>query len=80
GWQGDYPSLYNWLGPIFGTDAGSNDGDYSNPDFDKLLKEGLSADDADAGIKKFQDAEAILFQDLPAIPLWNYTVNGAWAD
>ena len=26
--------LYNFLGPLYGTGAGSNDGDYSNADFD----------------------------------------------
>ena len=30
GWQADYPSLYNFLGPLYATGAGSNDGDYSS--------------------------------------------------
>lgn len=80
GWQADYPALYNFLGPLFGTGAGSNDGDYSNPEFDALLNEGLSATDPDEGIAKFQEAEAILFQDLPVIPLWNTAAIGAWSD
>ena len=74
GWQADYPALFNFLGPIYGTDAGSNDGDYSNPEFDALLDEGLAATDVDAANEKFQQAQEILFEDLPAIPLW-YT-NG----
>ncbi|MWB98137.1 ABC transporter substrate-binding protein [Agromyces sp. MMS17-SY077] len=78
GWQGDYPSLYNFLGPIYGTGAGSNDGDYSNPEFDALLAEGRSLSDLDAANEKFQEAQTILFTDLPAIPLWYSTVNGAW--
>ena len=41
GWQADYPSLYNFLGPLYGTGAGSNDGDYSSPEFDAKLTEGL---------------------------------------
>jgi oligopeptide transport system substrate-binding protein len=80
GWQADYPALYNFLGPLFGTGAGSNDGDYSNPEFDALLNEGLSATDPDEGIAKFQEAEAILFQDLPVIPLWNTAAIGAWGE
>ena len=40
GWQADYPALDNFLGPIYGTGAGSNDGDYSNPEFDDLLEAG----------------------------------------
>ena len=42
GWQADYPSLYNFLGPLYGTGAGSNDGDYSSQVFDDLLAQGLS--------------------------------------
>jgi oligopeptide transport system substrate-binding protein len=78
GWQADYPSLSNFLGPIYVTGAGSNDGDYSNPEFDQLIEEGLSETEVEAGIEKFQQAQEILFEDLPAIPLWYSTVNGAW--
>ncbi|MET0783389.1 peptide ABC transporter substrate-binding protein [Leifsonia flava] len=80
GWQADYPALYNFLGPLYGTGAGSNDGDYSNPEFDQLLSDGLAETDLDAANKNFQDAQVILFKDLPAIPLWYATVNGAWSE
>jgi oligopeptide transport system substrate-binding protein len=80
GWQFDYPSMFNGLGPIYGTDAGSNDGDYSNPEFDKLLKEGAGASDVEEGIKKFQQAQEILFEDLPSIPLWYTNATGAWGE
>ncbi|GAA1502915.1 oligopeptide transport system substrate-binding protein [Agromyces terreus] len=80
GWQADYPALFNFLGPIYATGAGSNDGDYSNADFDALLKEGLAETDLDAANAKFQEAQEILFQDLPAIPLWYSTVNGAYSE
>ncbi|MFD4420809.1 ABC transporter substrate-binding protein [Agromyces sp. NPDC058484] len=80
GWQFDYPSMVNGLGPIFYTGAGSNDGDYSNPEFDKLIDEGLGATDVEAGIAKFQQAQEILFEDLPAIPLWYTNTMGAWGE
>lgn len=80
GWQADYPALYNFLGPIYGTGAGSNDGDYSNPEVDALLKEGRAETDLEAANEKFQQAQEILFKDLPAIPLWYATVNGAWSE
>ncbi|WP_353827239.1 peptide ABC transporter substrate-binding protein [Agromyces sp. SYSU T0242] len=80
GWQADYPSLSNFLAPIYATGAGSNDGDYSNPEFDALMDEGLGETEVEAGIEKFQQAQEILFEDLPAIPLWYSTVNGAWSE
>ena len=69
GWQADYPSMLNYLGPIYATGAGSNDGDYSNKEFDRLITE-ASAETGDARYKLITDAQAILMQDLPAIPLW----------
>ena len=80
GWQADYPGLYNFLGPLYATDAGSNDGDYSSADFDKLLSDGISATDPKDQINKLQQAQEVLLQDLPAIPLWYSNVTGGYAD
>ncbi|WP_394552579.1 ABC transporter substrate-binding protein [Agromyces sp. MMS24-JH15] len=80
GWIGDYPALFNFLGPLYGTNASSNDGDYTNPEFDALLSEGLGATDIEAANEKFQQAQEILFTDLPVIPLWYYGVDGAWSE
>ena len=70
GWLADYPSEYNFLGPLYGTGASSNDGQYSNPEFDNLLKQGLAASNQQESEKFFNEAQEILLQDLPAIPLW----------
>lgn len=80
GWQPDYPSIYNYLGPIFGTGAGSNDGDYSNKAFDDLLTQASGAQDEEERYKLLADAQAILFVDLPAIPLWNQNIAAASAE
>lgn len=76
GWQADYPSLYNFLGPLYGTGAGSNDGDYSNENFDSLLRKGLAATSIDEANGFFDQAQEQLFKDLPAIPLWYSNVTG----
>ncbi|RLV56853.1 ABC transporter substrate-binding protein [Aeromicrobium phragmitis] len=80
GWQPDYPSIYNYLGPIFGTGAGSNDGDYSNPEFDAKLVEASSAQNDDERYQALAEAQAILMEDLPAIPLWNTNISAAAAE
>ena len=36
GWQADYPSLYNFLSPLYQTGAGSNYGRYTSTEFDDL--------------------------------------------
>ncbi len=79
GWQADYPSLFNFLGPLYGTGAGSNDGDYTNPKVDDLLKQGQASSSVDAANKVFDKVQETLFQDLPAIPLWYSNVTGGSA-
>ncbi|VXC03507.1 Oligopeptide transport system substrate-binding protein [Microbacterium sp. 8M] len=79
GWQADYPAQYNFLQPLYGTKASSNDTDYSNPKFDELLAKGASATDQSAATKEYEQAQEILFEDLPAIPLWYSNVNGGYA-
>lgn len=82
GWQGDVPAQSNFLGPLYQTGAGSNDGDYANPEFDSLIREGqaLLATDAEAAAAKFNEAQELLFVDLPAIPLWYQAVAGGWSE
>ena len=46
GWQMDYPSIENFLTPIYRPGASSNDGDYNNPAFDAKLAEAAAATDA----------------------------------
>ncbi|WP_336628633.1 MULTISPECIES: peptide ABC transporter substrate-binding protein [unclassified Microbacterium] len=79
GWQADYPAQYNFLQPLYGTKASSNDSDYSNPEFDALLAKGASASDQSEATKDYSQAQEILLQDLPAIPLWYSNVNGGFA-
>jgi oligopeptide transport system substrate-binding protein len=76
GWQADYPSLYNFLAPLYQTGAGSNYEDYSSEEFDGLLREGATAANVEDATAKYQEAQEVLLQDLPSIPLWYSNVNG----
>ena len=80
GWQADYPSIYNFLQPLYVTKAASNKGEYSNPEFDALITQAGSAATPEDGIAIMQQAEEILLKDLPVIPLWYYNANGAWSE
>src|SRR5690606_8020373 len=80
GWQADYPGLYNFLGPLYATNAGSNDGDYSSAEFAELLSQGISETDPDAANTPCQQAQEVLLRDLPATPLWYSNVVGGYAE
>ena len=69
GWIMDYPLMENYLGPLYGTGGSSNYYGYSNPEFDKLVKDGSAAPTEEEAIKLWQQAEDILVRDMPVIPL-----------
>lgn len=79
GWQMDYPSIENFLAPLYGTGAGSNDSRYSNPAFDKLITEAAAASDGASANAKYQEAEALLKDGMPVIPMWYGKAVVAWS-
>ena len=80
GWQMDYPSIENWLAPIYSKNADSNYAKYNNPEFEKLLKEAAAADSTEAGNKLYQDAEKVLAKDFPTAPLWSTAAVAGWSE
>lgn len=79
GWQGDYPSMIEFLAPLFATGAGSNDVGYSSPQFDAALATAEAAPDLAQATVLANDAQRILFHDMPVIPLWNYISVVGWS-
>lgn len=78
GWQADYPAVSNFLEPQYKTGGSSNDGKYSNPEFDKLLAEAAAETDKDKAAALYKQAQEILVDELPAIPLWVPKSSYAW--
>lgn len=73
GWSMDYPSPQNYLEPLYTEAAlppGSNTAFYVNPAFDKKVKEGNSSKTNEEAIKKYQEAEDILLEDMPVMPMF----------
>jgi oligopeptide transport system substrate-binding protein len=69
GWLMDYPSMGDYLGPLYSTHGSSNYYGYSNPKFDALVAKASAEPTLNAAIAVYQQAEDILAQDLPVIPL-----------
>jgi ABC-type transport system substrate-binding protein len=66
----DYPLIQNFLQPLYFTDASSNDGKFTNAQFDRLVNEANAESDEPAAVKKFQQAEGVVRDNMAAIPLW----------
>jgi len=80
GWQPDYPSAENYLVQNFFSSAadgnGSNDGDYKNSKFDDLCNQAAAAQTTDEANKLYQQAQEVLLNDLPAVPLYYANAYG----
>lgn len=80
GWQADYPSAFNFMDPLYSEGAGSNDARYASDEFAAALKKGLDAADEQARIAAYDEAQAVLMKDLPAIPLWGQNALGGYSE
>jgi peptide/nickel transport system substrate-binding protein/oligopeptide transport system substrate-binding protein len=74
GWLADYPSMDNFLYPLFQSDQ-SRTGSYtfySNTQVDDLLQEARSTQDAQQRYDLYSQAEKLILTDMPAVPLYFY--------
>ncbi|GAA3221394.1 ABC transporter substrate-binding protein [Pseudonocardia petroleophila] len=79
GWSADYPSIENFLNPLYRTGASANDGEYSNPQVDALLAQGDAAPSPDAAFGFYQEAERLILQDMPTIPTFYSNTQAGWS-
>ncbi|MGW3121151.1 peptide ABC transporter substrate-binding protein [Streptomyces sp. NPDC001107] len=80
GWQMDYPLIQNFLQPLYYTNASSNDGKWSNKDFDNFVNQANSETDTTKAIGLFQSAEKVVRDNMAAIPLWYQNGSAGWSD
>jgi ABC-type transport system substrate-binding protein len=80
GWGMDYPSPQNFLEPLFSTSAlppGGNSTFYSNHEFDRLVDQGNVAADNAQAIALYQQADDVLLEDMPMMPMFFSKEQGA---
>jgi len=72
GWIGDYQDPNNFL-EIFQTGHGINDGEYSNPKFDELVRKAATMKGGSERFQVLHDAEAVLLtEDQGMLPIYSY--------
>lgn len=72
GWIGDYVDPNSFL-DMWITDGGNNQTGWSNPRYDQLVLETAPrAGDRAARYRAFHEAESILLEELPLIPIYTY--------
>lgn len=80
GWQMDYPLIQNFLQPLYYTNASSNDGKWTNKDFDKLVDQANAETDRAKAVSLFQKAEGVVRDNMAAIPLWYQNGSAGYSD
>lgn len=71
GWIADYPDPQDFLDILFYSKSYENHMGYNNPALDKLLEQARVEQDPARRLKLYQDAEQIIVDDAPVIPLHN---------
>ncbi|WP_085241397.1 ABC transporter substrate-binding protein [Mycobacterium europaeum] len=79
GWIGDYPSMIEFVAPLYATGAGSNDVGYSSREFDAGLAAAEAAPNLQRADVLVNEAQRILLRDMPAVPLWYYIAVVGWS-
>ncbi|MFI9581366.1 ABC transporter substrate-binding protein [Streptomyces sp. NPDC052236] len=80
GWQMDYPLIQNFLQPLYYTNASSNDGKWSNADFDRLIDRANAETDEKKAVEIFQQAEEVVRDQMAAIPLWYQNGSAGYSE
>jgi ABC-type oligopeptide transport system substrate-binding subunit len=68
-WVADYPHVHDFLGLLLETGSASNTGRWSNAEYDALIEKAAATDDADAQARIYGEAQDILTQEAPVIPV-----------
>lgn len=80
GWQMDYPLIQNFLQPLYYTNASSNDGQWTNADFDKLVDQANAETDTAKAVETFKQAEEVVRDQMAAIPLWYQNGSAGYSE
>ena len=70
GWIADYPDPENFLDINFHSTKSTNHNGYNNAEVDKLLESARIEQDLDTRMQMYNQAERIIVDEAPWIPLW----------
>ena len=79
GWTLSYPSAQESLEPMYSSTASRNNTGWSSEEFDELIAQANAADAEDSE-EAYQEAEEVLLEELPVVPLWFESQNVVWSE
>lgn len=75
GWIADYNDANTFLDQFRTANTGNNDTGWENEEFKNLIDEAAAEQDTDARTQLLLDAEAVMMEEFPVIPIYYYTNN-----
>jgi oligopeptide transport system substrate-binding protein len=74
GWIGDYNDAFTFA-ELMRSTSGSNDTSYNSPEYDRLVGASQSELDLDKRAALLEQAERVLLEDMPILPLYFYVTQ-----
>ncbi|RJO78058.1 ABC transporter substrate-binding protein [Nocardia panacis] len=75
GWQGDYPTMLQFLTSQYFSFSDTNNVDYKSPEFDAKLNAALAAPTEQESWKLVGQAQTLMFKDMVDIPMFDYIAS-----
>jgi oligopeptide transport system substrate-binding protein len=75
-WSADYPHPHDFLGLLLESGSTSNEGSWSNSDYDALLEQAAATDDLEEQADLYAQAQEIIETEAPVMPV---TYGETWA-
>ncbi|WP_109474395.1 peptide ABC transporter substrate-binding protein [Ornithinimicrobium cavernae] len=78
-WGAFFPHVAAFLEPVVSATGTSNDNDYANDEFNALMEkaDGLDFEQSQA---IYQEAERLLWEDMPIMPVYHGLYTAAWSE
>jgi len=70
GWEADYPDPQDWIDILFHSESPRNDGNYSNPEVDRLVEQARTEQNVVLRTQMYQEAEQMIIDDVAWLPVW----------
>ncbi|MFD4432082.1 ABC transporter substrate-binding protein [Nocardia sp. NPDC058497] len=80
GWQGDYPTMMQFLSSQYYSYSETNNVDYNNPEVDRLFDAAMAAPTQEESYKLIAQAQTIMIRDMADIPVFDYVAAAGRSD
>ncbi|MFF2086669.1 ABC transporter substrate-binding protein [Nocardia sp. NPDC058176] len=72
GWQGDYPTMMQFLSSQYYSYSETNNVDYNNPEVDRLFDAAMAAPTQEESYELIAQAQTIMIAEMADIPVFDY--------